>query len=208
MCSLFTAQADPVSTNGLSFEEIPGGLRVTACTSESREIEIPAYVNGTPVTAIGEYAFYRSEAERIVLPDTVTSIGECAFWRCAGLKDIRLPDGVTEIGSGAFCDCAALEEFTIPAAVQKVDDGFLTGCASLQKILVDGENPVYASKDGALFTKDMKALISYPYGRDSLSYTIPATVERLGSFAFFGAAVDAVYVPDGVVFEETTFLKR
>jgi hypothetical protein len=37
--------------------------------------------------------------------------------------------------------------------------------SALEKITVDPENQYYASKDGVLYTKDMKTVVAYPAGK-------------------------------------------
>ena len=42
----------------------------------------------------------------------------------------------------------------------------------------------FSSIDGVLFSKNLKELIAYPAGRNDCSYTIPVSVENIGSYAF------------------------
>ena len=77
----------------------------------SGEIVIPAYLDGYPVTKIGNYAFeYQDEITIVTFEDysMVTSIGSCAFLQCTNLSLIRIPDNVTKISASAFAQCGGL----------------------------------------------------------------------------------------------------
>ena len=50
-------------------------------------------------------------------------------------------------------------------------------CASLQKIIVDKENKVYSADDGMLFTDNMRELVLWACGKQSI--TLPDTVEKI-----------------------------
>jgi hypothetical protein len=59
-----------------------------------------------------------------------------------------------------------------------------SNCYSLTGITVDERNPAYASVDGVLFNKAKTTLIQYPGGKQGESYTIPAGVTTIESYAF------------------------
>jgi hypothetical protein len=72
-------------------------------------IEIPADIDGMPVTSIGEYAFHRcAPFTSVSIPESITKIGDHAFERCTGLTSVSIPDGVTVIGDNVFRDCTGL----------------------------------------------------------------------------------------------------
>jgi len=57
-------------------------------------------------------------------------------------------------------------------------------CDGLQRFIVDPANSVYASSDGALYTKDMKTLIFYPGGRTDVK--LPSSAVETKEDAFTG----------------------
>ena len=78
------------------------------------EIIIPATVDyhGTtyPVTAIGNYAFYKCYLSNVSIPNSITSIGRNAFNDCIGLTSVTLPSTITSIEENAFEDCKDLKD--------------------------------------------------------------------------------------------------
>ena len=84
------------------------------------DLNIPSELNGCPVTAIGDMAFYnRTYLASVIIPDSVTSIGQYAFSGCA-LTGITIPDGVTSIGNGTFYNCSSLASANIPDSVTSI----------------------------------------------------------------------------------------
>ena len=55
--------------------------------SEETEIDIPAEINGYPVTAIGDNAFSSRKVSKVTIPDSVKTIGNKAFYFCENLEN-------------------------------------------------------------------------------------------------------------------------
>ncbi|MBR5372912.1 MAG: leucine-rich repeat domain-containing protein, partial [Oscillospiraceae bacterium] len=107
----------------LKYEIVDGkSVTITKCDDSVTEIDIPAKVNGLPVTYIGYGAFENCKAlKSVTIPDTVTAIGEEAFHNCEALSFVVIPDSVTVIGAHAFGACASLKTLTVPLSVSKID---------------------------------------------------------------------------------------
>ena len=88
-----------------------------------------------------------------IVPDSVVKIGKKAFFRCKSLGSVTIPDSVTEIGDGAF-GCSSLISIIIPDSVTKISDWVFSDCNELISIVTHPNNPVYASKNNVLFSKD------------------------------------------------------
>ena len=109
-----------------------------------------------------------------------------AFEGCTGLTSVTIPDSVREIGDRAFSGCEGLTSITIPNSVAYIGEDAFSHCTSLTSINVDTENTCYKSIDGVLFSKGGKTLLQFPTGKRETNYTIPNSVESIGSWAFEG----------------------
>ena len=145
------------------------------------------------------------EAERIIIPDTVTTIGEEAFAWCTALQDIRIPESVTSIDNDAFSACVALRRLDIPDSVRHFGEQFGCGALteirigkgveyigyetfytshSIERIIVSEDNPRYCDVDGILFDKARTTLIYYPPRHPGETYAVPASVTAIEDCAF------------------------
>lgn len=52
---------------------------------------------------------------------------------------------------------------------------------NLEKIAVAAGNKKFTTKDGILYTRNMKTVLYYPNGKKSTTYTIPSTVKTIGN---------------------------
>ena len=69
-----------------------GTLCVTDYTATSDEVIIPDEIYGTPVTAVGDWAFANNKyVKHIEIPNTVTSIGKGAFYNCVSMTHADPP---------------------------------------------------------------------------------------------------------------------
>lgn len=95
-----------------------GTVEITSYGGADTEIVIPDTLDGKPVTAIGERAFYYSlSLTSVTIPDSVTHISQKAFSCCFQLTSITLPSGLTAIESGTFDLCKSLTTIDIPDSV-------------------------------------------------------------------------------------------
>lgn len=115
------------------------------------------------LTRIGGEAFEDCQMSRLVFPESLESIGSGAFINCEHLVSVTIPAGVTNIEYASFDNCG---QYYIPAGT---------------RIYVHADNPVYASRDGVLFTKDMTGLL---WARTSNKYVVPDGVEAIADRAF------------------------
>jgi hypothetical protein len=165
------------------------------------------------VTDIGEKAFSGCrDLTAVAIPAGVTSIGKGMFEDCSSLASLTIPPSVTGIGDYAFSGCRNLPQITIPAGVKTIGEGAFERCGKLtgliipdsvtaigksafnaerlRSITVTEGNAAYASRDGVLFTKDMKTLVCYPQAKAGAAYEIPADVTSIEDEAFEGCDDD------------------
>ena len=85
------------------------------------DIEMPATLNGYPVTRIADYAFQACEAiESMKIPYGVTGVGIAAFSGCAKLSSVEIPASVASLGEWVFERCDSLAGVTVPSGVKSI----------------------------------------------------------------------------------------
>ncbi|MBQ7131226.1 MAG: leucine-rich repeat domain-containing protein [Oscillospiraceae bacterium] len=163
----------------LSYNVKNGEVEITDCdTKLLGKVEIPAMIEGCPVT----------------------SIGSNAFSGCSSISAVIIPESVVNIESLAFSYCDILKTITIPLNVTYIGDGVFLRCDSLTSINVDEENTAYSSVDGVLYDKNKTYMIRYPEGKEGEAFEIPESViviER-GAFANCDSLVSIV-MPDNLL---------
>ena len=126
------------SQGELSYEVGDAEVTITDCDETTEgDLEIPAEIEGLPVTRIGEGAFFLCAGlTSITIPESVNSIGEGAFDGCSSITSITIPEGVTSILDFAFNDCSSLTSITIPNSVSIIGRRALHRCYSLTSIII------------------------------------------------------------------------
>jgi hypothetical protein len=186
-------------------------------------VDIPAEIDGKPVTAIGAEAFINCAAitsvsvpagvssigdnafnkctalAEVTLPEGLTSIGNAAFYLCGGLRGLILPTTVTSIGTYAFGFCTGLTDIEIPAGVTTINLGTFSDCISLESVVLP-ESGITAI-EGSAFAKCPSLTSISTSGAETVppSIVIPPTVTSLGTFVFLQcSALTSVVIPSGV----------
>ena len=135
--SIIDIERNPVivTENEIEYYIANGEAAVSDCPkNKTGEINIPAYINGVPVTKIGENAFSVSKISSVVFPNTLKNISDNAFWHCESLTDVQLPEGLQSIGEYAFQQCEALKTLEIPKNLKSIGDYAFSYCSSLSDI--------------------------------------------------------------------------
>ncbi len=149
---------------------------------------VPAYEVPAGTAAIAGYAFYGSQIENILLPDSVSGIGEGAFMQCGQLKQCAIPPSIRVIPDHAFHGCGLLHQLSLPDSLVSIGAFALYGV---------GDDISYGDKDHIA------------------EIALPDTVMEMGRYAFSRCRANAVrlgagltYVPRGAFafgrFEEIT----
>ena len=193
-----TAQAAETKTyEGFTYTENGSEITITGYTGDKTELVIPGEIDGKKVTDIGTHAFYKySSLTSVIIPEGVTNIGDCAFLGCSGLTSVTIPESVTSIKGRAFCECSGLTGITIPAGVTRIEETAFEGCSGLTSIVVDKENKYYDSRNNcnAIIATESNTLVI-----GCKNTTIPASVTRLGDYAFADCSgLTSITIPQGV----------
>ena len=153
------------------------------------------------VTSIGNGAFRRcTSLTSIVIPNNVTTIEDTAFRMCTSLTSVTIPNSIKSIGKMAFLQCASLTNVNIPNSVTSIGEGAFSHCTRLTAINVDAASAAYSSQDGVLYNKSKNALLTYPAGKATSSYTITSSVASIEGSAFGGCtSLLSVSIPNSVV---------
>ena len=160
-----------------------GTAEILKYTGSELQLVIPETLDGRPVTAIGDEAFYNFGYS---------------------VEDLIIPASVTRIGADAFA-MTDLEKIEIPAGVVSMEGNPFGYCESLRTITVAEGNPVFYVQDGVLFCREDLSLVCYPNllanpDEDELAmYTVPAGTEIIRGDAFGGVeALSEVFLPDSL----------
>ena len=160
-------------------------------------VDIPAVIEGLPVTEIGRDAFRLSTVTNVTIPNSVIIIASGAFDFC-DLYTVTIPDTVTSIGGGAFFGSYRLTDASIGSGVTNIDLEAFDGCRQLTNITVAGSNLAFSSLDGVLFNKTQTMLIQYPAGKVG-AFTIPNSVSDIGDYAFNASKLENMIIPASVM---------
>lgn len=96
---------------------------------------------------------------------------------------------VTKIGPNAFASKINITEINFPKTVIEISPKAFLGARALAKFTVANENTVYRTDEhGILFTRDGTTLVFCPPKAltNDPSYTCPATLKKIGDYAFYG----------------------
>lgn len=209
------AQLEQLAYGDYTYAESEGEAIIMACTSVESVIEVPAEINGLPVTRIYNAAFFGNLATEIILPDTVKEINDFAFYMCSNLKRITLSASLETISSQAFCDCAMLESLEIPGSCTSIGDDAFLGCYSIKEFTVgSGEGGSYSAENGVLYNKDKTILLAYPASKTDESFKTGNDVKTIGASAFYANTsiktidLSSVTVIEDYAFEDCTSLSK
>lgn len=183
----------------LTYIVTDGEVAITECNLPATNVEIPAEINGYPVTSINSEAFYSClNLTSVTIPDSVTTIGDKAFYDCAKLTNITIPDSVTKIGDEAFSCCSGLTDISIPDSVNTLGNKVFYRCFMLKNVIIG--NSVTSIGEMAFHACPHLTDITIPdsvisIGKNAFTYceslthiTIPDSVTTIGSAAFSGCS--------------------
>ena len=195
---------------------------VIDATKAQGKLIVPSFINGKAVVGIKANGFYECAGlTGLILPDTVEYIDVNAFEGCekltrvrwsaglrkinsgafdrTGLETLVLPEGVTFLGANAFGH-AKLKSVSLPSTVAKMtatneksDANPFAFCENLEEIYVAEGNKAYKSDGNCVMRREDNTLVV-----GCKASKIPSYTEHIGRFAFQGAALESVALPEGV----------
>lgn len=169
--------------NELSMEEAKAVTSLGTVFREKTNIETfneLKYFTG--LTAIEDYAFYKSSIKSVTFPKTVTTIGEYAFSQSSISGDLHIPGTVKNINHYAFYSCFQLNAVILEEGVETVGWHAFSGLISvlslpqsiqyLNSTVID---PYVSSSSSGIFI---------PEG-DLYVYSLSKTPPSINNYAFY-----------------------
>ena len=193
-----------------------GSYAFSGC-KKLKEISLP-----DSVVTLEEHAFsFCSRLETVKLSNGMNALEAYTFYKCDALKEIDVPDCIYTVAPYAFEDCDALLEVKLGSRLVSFNESIVKGCRALEKITMSEENTLYYSVDGVLYNeltdeivfvpKNLSGDITVPQGVTKIaastfanrvgltSVTLAASVEYVGSSAFFGCDSIEKIVVEGIL---------
>ena len=183
-----------------------GKAEITGYTGNETEVNIPATIDGKPVTVIGKEVFKgNKKLQKATIGKNVATIERDAFEKCTKLNKVAFSKSVKQINRYAFAECKKLTSVTLPANLTKLNEGVFNNTGlksikirkkikainpialeidSLKKITVAKNNTKFSDKAGVLYNKKQTKLLICPRKIAKKRLTVPGTVKTIDDFAF------------------------
>lgn len=158
-----------------------------------RDLEEYTIKDGTVTLADELFENWLGNATTFHIPASVEQIGNKAF---AGTQIKTLPEmlGLKRIGGEAFYGCKNLKKLTIPETVEYIGGGAFYGCSNIWSLtynainaecerLMESNIPLEKIVIGDKVRRLPNGIFS---GREFTEVTLPACLERIDEFAFYG----------------------
>lgn len=216
-------QVNPASDFDCTVEN--GEVTITDYTGTREHVLIPSEIDGQPVTALADKAFYEKHVTTVVVPDSVTEIGDLCFSGDNYLVSLTLPDGLAELPYGALESCFRLMDFDLPQGLKKISGSalqynyYLThltlpsslteieqlnfiGLYGLQSLTLAEDNAAFRidETNGLLMTADGTRLLHcFSDISPAEEIILPEGVKIVDPFAFhYDYDVKRIVLPEGV----------
>lgn len=180
------------------FDEItlPKNLEHLGSTAFQGCDELKEIIFNDKIKVINSFTFNKcKKLEKVVLSNSLTTISNASFQYCERLKEITLPDSLEVIEAYSFSQCldlaidlnlkslkslkkysfasTQLKSVFIGEQLEDFEIESLWGCDNIKEFVVEKANKLYESKDGVLYSKGIKELLSYPTASENETFVLP-----------------------------------
>ncbi|PIF02597.1 MAG: hypothetical protein CR965_00510 [Paludibacter sp.] len=128
---------------------------------------------------------------------TIIEIGASAFKSNEDLYTLSLPNTVVKIGADAIAGCRNLTSVHLGSGLKTIhatSDAFYL--SQITAFTIEENNPNFSVEDGVLFNKDKTEVVICPAGKKG-DYVIPSSVKTIG-MAFECSNLTSVTIPNSV----------
>ena len=134
----------------------------------------------------------------MVFPARLNAIYEWAYKGCRSLNEAILPPDVIHVSGSTFDACESLRSGDLSLTMDTMLYAF-RGCPSLGNIRVSSNNATYAVYDGAVYYKDLRALLRVPPQLGVRTFNVREGTKAICPFAFEDCRIESVTLPDSLV---------
>lgn len=207
---VLTANAEASAYEDFSYEEKEdGGITIKEYIGSDDAVEIPAEIDGKPVTKIEDWAFFNKQISSVLILDSITTIGSQAFNSCTKLKEVVLPGYITAIADGSFSGCSSLTKVIMPGCVKSIGMNAFSSCTELEDLHIpESVTSIGGSafRDTAWLKKKQEenplVIVNHILVDGSTCKNevgIPEDVTSICDLAFNGCkTITSVFIPSGV----------
>lgn len=154
---------------------------------ENTSLNDISFNENSNILTFGYRAFYNAQnLTSFTVPSSVVSIDYYAFAMCESLETVTFSEGskLTGIYEGAFYGCKSLKNIVLPDGIVEISDFAFYGCSALTKLPISTES-------------SLKGIYDYAFAYTGITdLTIPKTVADIGAYAFRGARLKYVTIPE------------
>lgn len=184
-----------------------GTVQIVKYYGKAAQLTVPSKLDGKPVSAIGDGAFYCGGFTKVIVPNTVQKIGSEAFASCQELLEVTIGNNVTSIGDSAFSNCQSLKKATLPSKLKKIPDGLFSQCYELET--VNFPSGLTEIGFGAFYMTDITAAPlpntvkvigeeAFSWAQKLKSVNLPEGLTEISNRAFSGTTLESVKLPSTI----------
>lgn len=125
---------------------------------------------------------YIGHSKTVIVPEGIEELESSSFWDNQSIEEVVLPSTLKNMGGDTFYNCKNLRKINIPCSVELMGNNPFAGCPLVK---VTNESKHYVTKNGALYTADMKTMIYCSIKGNESEFVVPEGVTVICKHAFF-----------------------